>query len=300
MNKCTSPYTRYGKVLPMVTSCHCNVRHQSDDLEKDYHTVADSGIIKQTLFSFEEAKREMDEEKYIEQFCKLAASETKTKCLNTKDGKKILWSKVKEIKKGLKKSIKNLKTSLINLKQELNAIESEYKLIKIRCDKFDRDPSAIESHGFSGRKNKERILNKHIDLKKVASQNVKTMEEDIKYKQKQSKNNKNKWKNDGLKVLIDEAMKQTRIRLIDEGRVDAMKNNWRRPWDGEDGNLFKIWMGQKRGSDTSEKKKSRKDDPDGEDGYSSEGDETDDDDETEDDDDDQHSNDNDDEDLLEE
>lgn len=273
LNYCTAPYNKYSAVENLVTACHCDVPHASADIEHQYHTVEESGVLKQTMFTFEEAKREMEEEKYIGQFCKLAAAETKTKCLNSKDGKLTLLSKIKELKKSLKSTLKDMKLSLITLKQESSAQESEYKLMKSRGEKFDRDPSAIEAHGFSNRKNKERIMHESLEVFNKAQKNVKDMERDIATKKKQKKNNKKKWKEDGLKVLMEEAIKQTSERMLDEGRTDAMKNNWRRPWDGEDGHLFKVYAGQKTGD--SVKKTSQKDDPEGEDGYSSNGDETD-------------------------
>ena len=80
LNYCTSPYNKYGAVENIITACHCDVPHASADIEHQYHTVEESGVLKQTMFTFEEAKREMEEEKYIGQFCKLAAAETKSKC----------------------------------------------------------------------------------------------------------------------------------------------------------------------------------------------------------------------------
>ena len=229
------------------------------------------------MFTYEEAAREVEEDKHIATFCKLAAAEMKSKCTNNKEGKKTVLSKMKELKKNLKIDLKELKNQLITLKQDQSAQDSEYKLVQTRSKCFDRDPAALETHGFSSRKNKERIVQQALEKKNDVVANVSKLVKKIAAKARQRKNNTKKWKEDALKVLVEENMVQTKLRMIDEGRVDAMKNNWRRPWDGEDGRLFKIWMQQKKGD--TKKKSCKKDDPDGEEGYSSEGDETDDDEE---------------------
>ena len=174
-----------------------------------------------------------------------------------------------------------MKIKIITLKGEAAALVSDYKLIQSRGEKFNRDPKAIESHGFSGRKNKERVVEESLIKKNTALLAVKKIEIDIKKKKKQKKQKKKFWLEDALQVFAEEASKQTTERWIDDGRIEAMKTGVRRPWDGEGGSLYTIWLQQRRG----EGKKKGDEDENGENGFSSDGDESDDDDDDDDDDD---------------
>jgi hypothetical protein len=272
LEECDSPYGCYGKTEPIVTGCHCDIPHPSDEAEKEFHTVIDGGTLKQTMFTYEEASQRREEERNIATFSKLAGQETRNHHSNSKDGKRALLRKVKQLKKLLKSDLKELKTTIVMLKGEAAAQVSEDKLIQSRGEKFDRDPKAVESHGFSGRKNKERVLEESMTNRNAALDAVKKMEENIKKKKVQKKQKKKIWLEDALKVIAEEASKQTTERWIDDGRTEAMKRGMRRPWDGEGGSLYAIWLQQRRGA----KKKGEDDDEDGENGFSSEGDESDD------------------------
>ena len=83
-----------------------------------------------------------------------------------------------------------MKIKIITLKGEAAALVSDYKLIQSRGEKFNRDPKAIESHGFSGRKNKERVVEESLIKKNTALLAVKKIEIDIKKKKKQKKQKK--------------------------------------------------------------------------------------------------------------
>merc|ERR1712166_1486846 len=77
LNNCDSPYGKYGMVASHVTGCHCEIRHNSDQQEKEYHTVNDSGVLKQTLYTYPEAGRREMEERHISTFCKLSKTEAR-------------------------------------------------------------------------------------------------------------------------------------------------------------------------------------------------------------------------------
>ena len=271
LNNCDSPYGKYGMVASHVTGCHCEIRHNSDQQEKEFHTVNDSGVLKQTLYTYPEAGRREMEERHISTFCKLSKTEARRSHTMDKNGKRALQSRIKSLKKLIKTDLKELKLKIKDVQQNQISQESEYKLIKSRGEKFDRDPQAVEAHGFSGRKNKERVVEDARQKRDVANQNVKNVENDYKKKKKQKKQKYKVWLEDALKIIEMEASKETKGKMIDEGRVEAMKRGLRRPWDGQGGQLYTVWLQARRGG----KKEEDKDD---ENGFSSDGDETDDDD----------------------
>ena len=260
----------------MVTECHCDIPHKSHAIEKEFHTVVDAGTIQQTLFTYEEAARRKEEERNIVTFSKLAEQEVKNRCCKSKEGKKGVRLKIKQLKKMLKSDLNELKIRIKTLKDEAAAQVSDYKLIQSRGEKFNRDPKAVESHGFSGRKNKERVLEESLMKKNTALLAVKQMEADIKKKKKQKKQKKKLWLEDALNVLAGEASKETTERWIDDGRIEAMKTGVRRPWDGEGGSLYTIWLQQRRGGGGKKKGGDQENDENGENGFSSDGDESDD------------------------
>ena len=105
----------------------------------------------------------------------------------------------------------------------------------------------METHGFSGRKNKDRILSEAKQAKQTAAQAVKdaNVKRDVLRKRKKQK--KKVWQDYALKVMQQERAEESRIKIVEGGRVDAMKRGLRRPWDGEDGKNYLMWLRERRG-----------------------------------------------------
>jgi Leucine-rich repeat (LRR) protein len=247
LRSCVGPYGRYAAVEPLVTECHCDVVHPNLDDEEREHTVGDSGVMAITMFSYEEAARWQNEEQDIALYGTLAKKEVKHWTTKQKSGKKALKSRVRSLKKEVNAEIKKLKADMTELEQDKKAKTLDYKLIKSRAQKFDRDPTAVETHGFSGRKNKDRILGEAKQAKQASAQAVKDAQEKRDVLRKRKKQKKKVWNTDALKAMQRERAEESRIKIVEEGRVDAMKRGLRRPWDGEDGKNYMVWLRERRG-----------------------------------------------------
>ena len=228
------------------------------------------------LVTEEERDRKALEDKEIKLMRELVRREVDA-FLQTAKGEETLRLKVKELKQEVRDSLAQAKESLKDMDIQLGTLKREAESVKQRSQKFDSDPGAVELHAFVTADDRDAAVKASEVALSTHEEKIKGVKERMQQYKLRRKQKAAKWREDASAAIILEKQQTATAAIVEEGRIDAMKAEQRRPWDGDEGEAFKKWMAARRGKDS--------DDEDGEDSDADEESETDEDEDEDEDDD---------------